>query len=182
MADGYGGLDTQAQTEEVRSADESRDNAARALQYHLKALLASEAHRNTWEAAAQLISVVAGNGMGWIHDSYNTETLKVLDVMGKMEGMGTEIETCQAQVYVDQLKTAQESFERKVVDRGNLMTEKPEIVARIIPDFEHALRSTLMLLEGRDDDADRQYVLEPFTRLKKVGSPSPQAPAPTPEA
>ena len=182
MADGYGGLDTRGATEDVRIADDNRDTASQALRHHLQAILCSVAHRESWEAASRLFRVLAADGLGWIHDAYAAETLKLRDILGQYAGMGADIEQCQARVFVDQLAAAQTFFEQKLAERGAAQAEKPEVLAKIHPDFERTLRATLLVLEGRPADADRAYVLEPFTSLRRKYGPGATDPAPAPQA
>ena len=182
MEEGYGGFDTRGATEDIQIADEGRDDATRALHYHLKALLASAAHRESWEAASNLIRVLAADTLDWIHDAYASQTLKTREVMARFVEMGADIEKCQARVFVDQLAAAQTFFEQKVAERGAALAEKPEILTRVNPDFERALRATLLVLEGRPADADRAYVFEPFTSLRRKNQPGVTDPAPAPQA
>ena len=180
MSKGYQGKDTRPVTEEVRNADESRDNAATALRYHLKAILTSEAHREMWEAGSRLFNVLAGHGLGWIHDSYNVQTLKMREVIASLESLPVDLETCQAGRWFDQLKSSQALFEEKSTSRGELQAEKPETLEKINPEFERLLRSTLLLLEGCEDNADRAFILEPFTRLQRKYGGAPASPEPSP--
>jgi hypothetical protein len=180
MDEGYGGLDTRGATEEVQIADEGRDAAGRALHYYLKALLASAAHRDAWEAASRLIRVLAADGLDWIHDSYASQTLKTNEVLRQFATMGDDLEKCQARVFVVQLADAQTFFEEKLSGRGAALAEKPEILAKVNPDFERTLRATLLVLEGRPADAALAYVLEPVTSLRRKYGPGAEAPAPEP--
>jgi hypothetical protein len=89
------------------------------------------------------------------------------EVLRQFAEMGAEIETCSARVFVDQLAAAQDNFEKKLAIRGHLISEKPETVSQIAPEFERVLRVTFLTLEGLPDDADRSYVLEPITSLRR---------------
>jgi len=182
MAEGYGGLDTRLATGDVQVAETRRDLATRAIYHHFKALLLSEAHRDAWEAASRLFQILGADGLGWIHESYASQSLKTNVILNKYKEMSAEIEQCRARVFIDQLQAAETFFEEKVVGRGAQIAEKPEILAKVSPDFERALRSTLLIVEGRPDDAARTYVLEPFTSLTRKYGPSSPAPEPAPEA
>jgi len=182
MAEGYGGVDTRLATADVQLAEERRDNATRSLYHHLKALQLSEAHRESWEAASKLFQVLGADGLSWIHDSYAAQSLKTHEILAKYQELSAEIEACRARVFVDQLQTAESFFEEKVVDRGAQLAERPELLAKVSPDFERALRATLIIVEGRPESADRTYVLEPFSSLTRKYGPASPAPEPPPQA
>jgi len=182
MAEGYGGVDTRPATEAVQSAEEDRDNACRAIHYFLKSRLLSAAHSDCWEAAAQLHEVLAPEGIDWILDTFAAQTLRTHQILARFSEMGPQIEKCQARVFVDQMISAQATFEQKNAERGAVVAEKPEILTTVIPDFDRTLRACLMLIEQRPADATRAYVLEPFTRLQRKSAGSPSDPAPAPQA
>ena len=182
MAEGYGGLDTRGATEEVEIADSNRDDAGRALHFHLRAILCSAAHRDAWEDATLMIRVLAADGLSWIHESYHSQTLKTREVLGRFAEMGASVDKCQARVFVDQIASAQAFFEDKLAERGAAVAGKPEILARVTPDFERTLRATLLVLEGRAQDTACAYVLEPFTNLQRKFGPSAPVPEPAPQA
>ncbi|MBU1411998.1 hypothetical protein KKD52_06330 [Myxococcota bacterium] len=182
MAEGFGGVDTGPATVAVRNAEEARDNACRAIHYFLKSRLLSAAHSDCWEAAAQLHEVLAPEGLDWILDTFAAQTLRTHQILARFSGMGPQIEKCQARVFVDQMIAAQATFEQKITERGAVVSGKPEILTTVIPDFDRTLRASLMLIEQRPDDAERAYVLEPFTRLQRKAGGSPSGPAPAPQA
>jgi len=182
MAEGFGGLDTRPATEGVALAEQGRDNADQAFYYYLRALTLSKAHIDTWESAAQLLEVLAPDGLNWIHFSYAAQTLKTQEILERFSEMGPQIEKCQARVFVDQMIAAQAIFEQKITERGGLVAGKPEVLAKVSPEFERTLRAALMLIEQRPEDTDRAYVLEPFFRLQRKSAGSPADPEPAPQA
>ncbi len=181
MAEGYGGIDTRSFTEAVRIAEEARDEASRAANFFLKSRIHSAAHRDCWEDAASLLDVLAPDGLNWIHFSHAAQTLRTQEILGRFSEMGPQIEKCQARVFVDQMSSAQANFEQKIAERGGLVAEKPEVLAKVAPEFERTLRATLMLIEQRPDDTARAFVLEPFFRLQRQSGGSPADPAPAPQ-
>ncbi|PKN20158.1 MAG: hypothetical protein CVU65_17715 [Deltaproteobacteria bacterium HGW-Deltaproteobacteria-22] len=182
MAEGYGGLDTRPATEAIRIAEEDRDNADQSAYFFLRSLMLSKAHADRWEAASQLLEVLAPEGMNWIYDSYASQSLRTQEVLARFSGMGPQIEKCQARVFVDQMIATQATFEQKLTDRGEVVAEKPEILVKVTPEFERTLRAALMLIERRPEDSARTFVLEPFTRLQRKSAGSPSDPAPAPQA
>jgi len=181
MAEGVGGLDTRPATEGVQAAEQGRDEADLALYFFLRALAHSKAHSDCAEAASQLLDVLAPDGLSWIYDSYASQTLKTQEILARFAELGPQIDKCQARVFVDQMISAQATFEQKVGERGGLVAGKPEILAKVTPQFERTLRAALMLIEQRPEDTTRTYVLEPFFRLRQSGG-SPAAPEPAPQA
>jgi len=182
MTEGYGGLDTRSATGAVSQAEQGRDSADQALYYYLRALMHSSAHSDAWDAASQLLEVLAPDGMNWIYYSYAAQTLKTQEILARFSEMGPQIEKCQARVFVDQMISAQATFEQKVTERGGLVAGKPEILAKVTPEFDRTLRAALMLIEQRPEDTARTYVLEPFFRLQRQFGGSPADPAPAPQA
>jgi len=178
LEEAYAGIDATPATEDVQIADENRDAAVRALHHYLKALLYSQAHRETWEAASDLLRVLAGDGLGWIQDAYIAQTIRLQEILGKLREMEPQIEACKARVFVEQVQESQAFFEEKQRARAGLLSEKPDTVMRLAPAFERSLRLVLTLLENRPADADRAYVLEPFTRLQPTYAPRATPPAP----
>ncbi len=178
MEAAYAGIDATPATEDVQIADENRDAAARALYYYLKALLYSQAHRDTWEAASGLLRTLAGNGTGWINDSYISQTITMHEILKELGEMGAQIEACQARPFVEQLRQAQAFFEEKQHSRAETLAKKPDTVMSLAPAFERSLRLVLLLVESRPADADRAYVLEPFTSLRPAYAPKGNPPAP----
>ncbi|MBU1245194.1 hypothetical protein KJ612_18475, partial [Myxococcota bacterium] len=181
MAEGFGGVDTRSATEAVVLAEQGRDSADQALYYYLRALGLSSAHSDAWDAAAQLQEVLAPDGLNWIHFSHAAQTLRTHEILARFSEMGPQIEKCQARVFVDQMSSAQATFEQKITERGSLVAGKPEVLAKVAPEFERTLRATLMLIEQRPDDTARAFVLEPFFRLQRPSGGSPAVPAPAPQ-
>ncbi len=176
---GLGGPDTRPSTAKVEAADDARDNADRAFATYLRALLYSDAHRPAWEAARALLRVIAPDGIDWVHDAFNVQTLRQHEIVKILETMTAEIAACSAQIFVDQLRTSQAAFEAAVAARGELTLDKPEAVTAVRRPFELALRTTLLRLESLENTAARQFVLEPFSRLSRQtpATPTPGAPA-----
>jgi hypothetical protein len=180
MADGYVGLDTRLYTTEVEAKDAARDRATRALNLYLRAIRASDAHAAMWAAADELLHVLAADGLDWLQDAYNIQTLRQNEIIDKLKSMPPQIETCRAGEFVAQIVSAQAAFEAAVKDRGQILLDKPEIVARINRSFELSLRSVLLRLEALEDSPAKAVVLEPFARLSRKSVPSPSSPAPAP--
>ncbi len=180
MAGGYAGIDTRQYTADVEDKDGARDRATRALNLYLRAILSSDAHAALWPAAADLLHVLAADGLDWLQDAYNVQTLRQNEVIDKLRAMPAQIETCRAGEFVDQIVSAQAAFEAAIKDRGQILLEKPEIVARINRSFELSLRSVLLRLEALEDSPAKAVVLEPFARLSRNLRHSPSTPAPAP--
>ncbi|MBU1070040.1 hypothetical protein KJ975_10780 [Myxococcota bacterium] len=182
MVEGYGGLDTRPATEAVQFAEQGRDSADQAFYFFLRSRMLSNAHSDCWEAASQLLEVLAPDGLNWIYYSHAAQTLKTQEILARFSEMGPQIEKCQARVFVDQMISAQANFEQKITERGGLVAGKPEILAKVSPQFERTLRAALMLIEQRPEDKARTYVLEPFFRLQRQSGGSTADPAPAPQA
>ncbi len=166
MAEGYAGVDAVPSTRKVQEADEYRDAAIRALHHHLRALLYSRAHSDTWKAAKSLLRVMTGDGLAWIHDTYTLQSVRIQEILTRFDSMTREIETCSAGVFVEQLRHAQAVFSQAMQQRAHVVSEKPTPVREVIPDFRRSLQLMLALVEDREAGADRAYVLEPFARLR----------------